>query len=218
MIIAIQGKIGMGKTLFASRLALNYIFIHGWNSVIYSNYHLDFPFFLGIKIIPHVVTDKKAFLDLMLTAKNGLFIVDEASSIFNSRKWASMPDGVIKAFQQSRKRQLDLIYTTQNIKNVDLILRQNTSYLYEAKMVYLSKQNEDDLLNPKKIKLPLKENPPAKPIILRIAKYYAIVSETDSDKIWHKNKIYIRFYFPFQFKHWYPLYNTFEDINYSVHN
>lgn len=214
MVLGIDGSIRNGKTLFMSRLAWNYILIHGPNARIFTNYDLDFPFFLGFKIQPQIYSTAEELIDIITNKTDCLILLDEASKVVSSKDWAKIPRGVLEGIQQSGKQKADIIYTAQSIHNVCNVLRQNTSFVYRTKIFYFGKWIEDDLLDPKTLNYPLKEYKAPTPILLKIGKYKGEVSETDSEKKWIENRVFIRFFFPWQFKHWYKFYNTFQRINF----
>jgi len=121
MIIAITGSMGSGKTLLASALAYKY-FSQGSN--IYANYGLKF------KHSPLMMSD---ISDFSFDFSNALLVIDEIHLFMDSRQSATKTNRIISYFiTQSRKRNLVLVYTTQQSNQVDKRLRNNTDYFIKC--------------------------------------------------------------------------------------
>lgn len=157
MISGITGDIGSGKTLYLVQKTLayyeNYYKRYHKKPHIYSNFHFrlpdkgdsytkKLPFDFGCYFMPTYLGTAKEFLDTLLSAREGLFVVDEAGFVFNSRRWAKLPYDVTASFQQSRKKDITIFYTTQRIGRVDLTLREITSRIIECKTYYLKEDLE----------------------------------------------------------------------------
>lgn len=124
MIIGIIGDRGSGKTLFQTYLA-HCDFEQGRE--IYANYHLKFDYkLLDLKDLLSKIQNKEQL-------KNATLLLDEVHIFFESRRSGSKKNlaGSYLA-TQSRKRSLDIIYTTQYLGQVEKRLRDNTDYLVRA--------------------------------------------------------------------------------------
>lgn len=135
MIKAYTGKNGSGKTFYMVKEAKKH-YLAGRD--IYSNTVLDFdgflsgkPFFtlferflmlFGKQPIRGRIVYFQHITDI-LEAHDGLILFDEASALFNSRNWESLPDEFIYKLQQHRKHRLDLICTTPNLASIDISYR-----------------------------------------------------------------------------------------------
>lgn len=121
MIIGIIGKMGSGKTLFTSILA-NKAFDSGCS--IYANYGLKFE---------HKTLNMNDILTMSGDLQNAMICIDEIHLFMDSRQSMSKRSRIISYFiTQSRKRNLVLIYTTQNAHQVDKRLRSNTDYIIQC--------------------------------------------------------------------------------------
>lgn len=62
-------------------------------------------------------------IDEILEARNGVILFDEGQVLFNARSWESLPKEFQYKLQQSRKHELDLYTTTQNMGTIDITYR-----------------------------------------------------------------------------------------------
>lgn len=121
MITGIYGDLGEGKTLFMTRcLYLKYLL----GNDIYSNYKLSFPSTpIDKNFLKDLVTGKK---DLSGKAVFGL---DELDMYVNSRRSASDNNLLISYLvKQIRKKNIEIFYTTQNFRRVDINIRDLTRF------------------------------------------------------------------------------------------
>lgn len=115
MIIGIEGGLGSGKTLLMTR----YLY-KDWRAghKIYTNYKL--------KGIDHEIIDLTQVLDMHKNAfdlTNCSLGIDEITVFADCRKSGSKLNRVISYFiLQSRKRNVDIYFTTQNLGMIDLRL------------------------------------------------------------------------------------------------
>lgn len=132
MIIAITGSMGSGKTLLTTALAYQY---YNQGSVIYANYGLKFPYKpLKMEDISNCDFDYS----------NALLIFDEIHLFMDSRTSASKKNRIISYFiTQSRKRNIVLIYTTQQSHQIDKRLRSNTDYFISCENLSPKNSKED---------------------------------------------------------------------------
>jgi len=145
MIVGFIGGIGSGKTLSMTK-SLHEDYKKG--ATIYTNYGLKFK--KRSKVIP---LDKEFFEDYQksgLDLINSSIAIDEAHVFVDSRRSLSKKNKLFSKFlTQSRKRSVNLYYTTQeaDIKNfftsgqVDLRLRKLTDYLVFCEFINIGKRH-----------------------------------------------------------------------------
>lgn len=121
MIIGYLGNIGSGKTCSLVRLAFRY-YLQGYT--VYSNISLQFPH------------ETIRFKDLEAYAKSGtqfqksFFLIDEIHMALESRRSGSKRNIVLShLILQSRKRDIQVGFTTQSLHQVDVRLRNQTDVL-----------------------------------------------------------------------------------------
>lgn len=69
----------------------------------------------------------------ILEIKNGWIVMDEAHFYFNSRKWKEMPFEFMRKLAQHRKDGIHIIGTVQNIKRVDVLVRELIDFWYDCR-------------------------------------------------------------------------------------
>jgi hypothetical protein len=148
MIIGFIGKIGSGKTLSMVKSAFEK---YKKGFTIYTNFKLIFPFKKGYGEIINL--DMQFFKDYgksSLNLLNAIILIDEAHVFFDSRNAMLKRNKIFSKFvTQSRKRSVDLYYTTQDNSyesfyssgQVELRLRKLTDYI-----VFCEKVIEKDKL------------------------------------------------------------------------
>jgi hypothetical protein len=116
MLVGICGNLGAGKTLTLT--------FFGWylhtkmGASIYSNYWLQFP---------HKIIKDLTEID---NIKGGVFLGDELWSWMDSRTFGSNKNMAIsKILLKSRKRGIDIFYTAQHFKQMDVRVRRITDML-----------------------------------------------------------------------------------------
>jgi len=116
MILGFIGELGAGKTLNAVLWSQYLKKISNNKLKIYSNFY---------------IYDAERFntVEELLNINNSIIVYDEIHSDINSRIWWKNTD-IINFFLQLRKRNNFLIFTTQNIKQVDVRLRNITTFLF----------------------------------------------------------------------------------------
>ncbi|MBQ7304164.1 MAG: hypothetical protein IJW75_04530 [Alphaproteobacteria bacterium] len=153
-IIAFTGLFGMGKTLSAvHRICTIYRANNGvrvycprrkkWVTQrvrILSNVE-----FIGIPFIPlnslQDITDStdaiRVYDDEHDTLTLTFVLIDEAGSVLNSREFKKNIDALaLNSILTCRHWNISIFYTAQRFMNVDALLRQVTSYVYECKKVW----------------------------------------------------------------------------------
>jgi hypothetical protein len=124
VILGIFGELGTGKTLLAS--ILGYVFSKKY--IVYANYHLKNTHYFD-------PSDLKQFLKIFLNTeknKNYIFIFDEFYRYIDSRRSMNEKNIIYSALLfQTRKKNINMIYTAQDIYSIDVRIRQITNfYLY----------------------------------------------------------------------------------------
>jgi len=116
MIIGIIGKRGSGKTLLMTKLAHDLV---NKQRVVYTNIGFFFP---------HELLNKEFFQDYKNQQLQGCGIfIDEIYIYVDSRTSQKKSNRLLSYFfNQTRKRNVDLFYSTQFFNQVDLRLRLNT--------------------------------------------------------------------------------------------
>lgn len=139
-IIAIIGKRGEGKTMLLS--LLNWCdWLH--EKHIWTNYH-----FLDGKERSHHMTKDflQTFFDTQgeafLQTHGGVLAIDEIATFIDAYDFRSKKAKIFSMFvMQTRKRNVKLLYTTQQLRLVPIRIRDNTDYIYEP-----SYEKETDML------------------------------------------------------------------------
>lgn len=139
MITGYVGLIGQGKTMLAADDAIATARRRG--ALLASNIALrPGP---GVEFVPLTISDDGLDLDevdgLVQRCKGegrGLVIlIDEVGIIMPARFWQSFPIGLMFVLSQSRKLSLDLIWTSQDVEQVDAFLRRLTQWVYKVRSV-----------------------------------------------------------------------------------
>jgi ABC-type Na+ transport system ATPase subunit NatA len=113
MLLGIMGKMGAGKTLTMSILAE---YVHQKTGLpLYANYGLEG----SIKI-----TDLQA----LWKVESAIFCFDEMWLTMDSRLWANNVE-LTRWINQTRKKKLLVIYTTQHISQIEMRVRKGTDVL-----------------------------------------------------------------------------------------
>jgi hypothetical protein len=123
-ITGITGNLGSGKTLIMSVLAYSDWCADGRE--VFSNYRLSFPFkFLSMRILKELFSKKS-----MRVAD---FVIDEMQIFMDSRNSGSERNKLMSYWiLQTRKRKVNLLYTTQFYGQVDIRLRNATATRVEC--------------------------------------------------------------------------------------
>jgi len=131
MITIIQGRPGMGKTLFG----VDTILAELPRRKVFTN--------IQIKLKPNSKYQKNyqyiTNLEEIIHEKNGLIVLDECQHYLNSRKWDKLPDEFQLMLQQHRHQQLDIIGFTQSVKRADVIFRELAQRFFDMRKVFTIK-------------------------------------------------------------------------------
>jgi len=118
MLIAILGPLGCGKTLGMTFLGLKSYFAYNRRVKLYSNYHL-----FGV---PFIYVKSPEDIEMM---HEGIFLGDELWLWLDSRASQSKKNKMIsKILGKSRKRGIEIFYTTQDFSQIDKRIRKITDY------------------------------------------------------------------------------------------
>jgi len=124
MIIGFIGQRGSGKTLSMTIEAYKK-YLQGYK--IYSNYHLNFPY------TPFTVDDLMAFAESGMYFGQSIFLLDEIHIWFDSRASGKKRNVIFSYFiNQSSKNDIDIYYTTQFSRQVEIRMRLNTEIVVES--------------------------------------------------------------------------------------
>lgn len=124
MIIGFIGSRGSGKTLSMTIEAYKK-YKQGYK--IYSNYHLNFPY------TPFTVDDLLMFAESGMYFGNTIFLIDEIHIYFDSRSSGKKRNRIFSYFlNQSSKNDIDVYYTSQFSRQVEIRLRLNTEVVTEC--------------------------------------------------------------------------------------
>lgn len=69
----------------------------------------------------------------LVNIRNGVILMDEAQVYLNARRWEELDEQFVYKLQQHRHHGLDIWGTVQNIKRLDVVLRELVSNYYECK-------------------------------------------------------------------------------------
>ncbi|KKL98102.1 hypothetical protein LCGC14_1827730 [marine sediment metagenome] len=123
MLVSVEGRMGMGKTLTATYFGVKEHQENGKR--IFATYHLH-----GVK---YEYLTLETFYKLFTNAEQGItelshcvFLLDEAYLFMDSRLSSSQINRLFNAFTfQSRKREVDIFLTTHDIMRIDRRIRSN---------------------------------------------------------------------------------------------
>ncbi|MEM1544341.1 MAG: zonular occludens toxin domain-containing protein [Candidatus Methanomethylicia archaeon] len=128
--MAIVGELGTGKTLSLTFLAWHYYLKWQKSRPIYANYHLNLYYLdkdRKINYIPYKYISSPEELDQI---RNGFFAGDELWIWLDSRATATKKNRFTSMILlKSRKRDMDVVYTTQSFGQVDKRVRTVTDFI-----------------------------------------------------------------------------------------
>lgn len=146
MIIGLIGKRGCGKTLTMVKEAVDYV---KKGRTIYTNFYINKELFTKkqqtrIKLLSDEFFQNYSDMKLY---NCGVFL-DEIYVYIDSRASMSKRNKIMSYFfNQTRKRDVDLYYTTQFLHQVDLRLRSNTEMFVFPKTISLKEKSEIWIVN-----------------------------------------------------------------------
>jgi hypothetical protein len=129
MIYQVIGDCGAGKTLLMTYLA----HLRAAKGIpIYSNYHLNFKY---TQLTSEFFKNYDKF-----PIYTAVILFDELSLYYSARRSASRQNVNFNPFiVQTRKRDLELIYSAQQTRLCDIIIRENTDGVYLPELLLLKK-------------------------------------------------------------------------------
>lgn len=119
----LTGRPGTGKTYVLTDKAIQFA---DKGRPVYSNYKINHP---KVKYYTKISE--------LVDIKNGVILMDEAQIYFNSRNWEALDERLQYKLQQHRKQGLDIWGTVQNIKRLDVVMRELVSNYYECRFIGL---------------------------------------------------------------------------------
>jgi len=128
MITVIEGRPGMGKTVFLVYMILEYL---TFGHEVYTNVEITLP-----------PSDKRAArlhyihsLEDITGLRKGKIVLDEVQTYLNSRNWDKLDVKFQLLLQQHRKRGLDILGATQSIKRADVVFRELVQRFYTVRKI-----------------------------------------------------------------------------------
>jgi len=216
MITTFEGLPGAGKTL--SMVMYAYRYWKEYQLPVYANFSVRFPKNIPKKhyrfslyedgrigiwycwyyddqqyYYPKVIQGEN-LLTAILQFDKALVLIDEAGTVFDNRSWKEFPKSAMAKFRESRKCQLEIMYTAQDIMDVDLKLRRLTNYVVMCKF----------------------EKFLGKDFFLRNWCYYSQVIRSDTPQArkewlaWYEVSLWR------EFQKFYNMYNTLERVKYDI--
>jgi zona occludens toxin (predicted ATPase) len=151
MIHIVVGKPGTGKTYYLVAKALKML---NKGRDVYSNFFIDINKFekLGMLKKKHGCLSFWKKASDLLPIKHGVIIMDECQIYFNSRSWKDLPETLQYKFQQHRKQGLDIWGAVQNLKRVEIVLRELVNWVYDTRKIFnlfIVKQYDPDDISSK---------------------------------------------------------------------
>ena len=124
----LTGRPGTGKTYILTAKALEFL-KKGRN--VWINYFIDTK---GLDLKGKLNFYTK--ISDIVKVKEGIILMDEAQIYFNSRNWEVLDERLQYKLQQHRHQGLDIWGTVQNIKRLDVIMRELVSNYYECHRLF----------------------------------------------------------------------------------
>lgn len=123
------GLFGAGKTLALTKLAHYYAWRYS-DLNIYTNYKLiDFPY-------PERIKNLTNFQQIIDAPPGSLFLIDEISTLFNSREWQKFPPALVYLLLQNRKQRKMILATAQVFTRLDAQIREILFTVRDCKTIF----------------------------------------------------------------------------------
>lgn len=123
------GLFGKGKTISMVQLAYKYACRYP-HITIYSNIKLvDFP-------NPERIHRLSNYNQIIDAPPDSLFLIDEISTLFQSRSWANFPMPLLSQLLQVRKNKKMIIATAQRFSHVDKLIRDVTYSVIDCNCLF----------------------------------------------------------------------------------
>jgi zonular occludens toxin Zot len=124
--------------------------------IVYSNFQITWE---GTKKYPKSNLKYWKNLNELLYVENAYIVIDEAHFYFNSRQWKNMPIDWLRKLAQHRKDGVHILGTVQNIRRIDVVVRELIDYWFDCRMfLFWVVQTEFDIDEDTMKKYPLKRN------------------------------------------------------------
>jgi len=122
MVEGVVGLPGSGKTYILTMRAFRAMAkgIH-----VFANYHLKGALYFDSWADLISLTE-----DLRRERFKSLICIDEVNLWAPSRFWQKIPEGVLYLWAQTRKRKIDVLWSSQSEKRVDTVIREVTNYVW----------------------------------------------------------------------------------------
>lgn len=139
MITAVEGRPGMGKSVYLVSLIHKYlkngyavytnINIPAYDNGVVPRYHYfeSFDDLVGVRLVD--------LLDSDSTCKGIKIVLDEMQVYLSSRNWDKLDQKFQLLLQQHRKRGIDIVGATQSIKRADVVFRELVQVFYRIRKI-----------------------------------------------------------------------------------
>jgi zona occludens toxin (predicted ATPase) len=121
MVEGFTGLPGSGKTYYAVKRAIE---ADQKDVEIWSNFKID---------LPNNSVNRFRDLKEVFNVRKGLIIIDEINLVCPSRFWNKFPPELAYFWSQTRKFELDIIWTAQHVDRVDKIIKEISNYCWVFK-------------------------------------------------------------------------------------
>jgi len=132
MITVVEGRPGMGKTIYLVSEILNYL---NWGHHVYTNVTLTLPDGYTRSPRLHQIDSLEDIVNL----RSGKIVLDEVQTYLNSRNWDKLDIRFQLLLQQHRKRGLDILGATQSVKRADVVFRELIQNFYAIRKIAVIK-------------------------------------------------------------------------------
>lgn len=132
MITVIQGKPGMGKSVFLVSEIERKL---KQGKKVYSTIDIKFNEKSTLKKNFSYIRPEE-IMDTINTLREGEIVMDEIQAYLNSRKWDSLAIETQVFLQQHRKRGLNILGACQSIKRADVVFRELVQVFYGIKKIF----------------------------------------------------------------------------------
>jgi hypothetical protein len=129
MITVVQGRPGMGKSVFLVSEIFRYL---ARGHKVYSNVEVHFDVDDSRQARFRYITSLEDIVGL----REGKIVLDEVQTYLNSRNWDKLDTRFQLLLQQHRKRGLDILGATQSIKRADVVFRELVQVFYEIRKIF----------------------------------------------------------------------------------
>jgi len=129
MITVVEGRPGMGKTVWLTSEVLRWL-RKGYT--VYTNIEIHDKK-LALKYHGKLFLIEE--LEDIIKLREGKIVLDEVQTYLNSRNWDKLDIRFQLLLQQHRKRGLDILGATQSIKRADVVFRELVQVFYRIRKI-----------------------------------------------------------------------------------